>query len=89
MHVRHNFNLSPQAEDKDIYNLAVKNRMFVVTMDYDFKKFVRKGCPGAFLLHAGLTNLEIDTAILNFIHGKNPEDYYGKIIKISVLKDKR
>ena len=82
-HIRHDFNLSRQAEDEQIYNLAVKNGMFVVTMDFkDFRKLVRKNAPGIFALHSGLSNEEIDTALSNFISGKNPQDYYGKTIKV-------
>lgn len=81
-HIRHDFNLAPQTEDKDIYNLAVRKGMFVVTIDHDFKKFVQKDCPGVLVLNSGLTNLEIDNALSSFIHGKNPKDFYGKATKI-------
>lgn len=82
-HIRHDFNLPPQAEDKDIYNLAVKNKMFVVTMNYKhFRKLVRKNSPGVFVLDSGLSNEQIDIILSNFISWKNPLDYYGRAIKI-------
>ena len=82
-HIRHDFNLSPQAEDEEIYSLAAKNKMFVVTINYKhFKKLVRKNSPGVVVLDSGLSNEQIDIAICNFISGKNPLDYYGKAIKV-------
>jgi len=82
-HVRHDFNLPSQTEDEDIYNLAAKNKMFVITMNYKhFKKLVRKNSPGVFALNSGLSNDEIDNELSDFIKGKNPKDYYGKAIKI-------
>lgn len=82
-HIRHDFDLSPQAEDEEIYNLAVKNKMFVVIMNYKhFKKLVRKNSPGVIVLDSGLSNEQIDIAILNFISDKNPLDFYGKTIKV-------
>lgn len=82
-HIRHDFNLSPQAEDEEIYNLAVKMKLFVVTMNYKhFKKLVRKNSAGIFVLDSGLSNEQIDIVLSNFISGKNPKDYYGKAIKI-------
>lgn len=57
--------------------------MFVVTMNYKhFRKLVRKNSPGIFSLDSGLSNEQIDTALCNFILGKNPLDYYGKAIKV-------
>jgi len=47
-----------------------------------FKKLIRKNSPGVFVLDSGLSNDQIDTALSNFIKGKNPKDYYGKIIKV-------
>ena len=82
-HIRHDFDLSPQAEDEEIYNLAAKNKMFVVTMNYKhFKKFVRKNLPGVFALDSGLSNEQIDTILSNFIASKNPKDYLGRATKV-------
>lgn len=82
-HVRSDFDLPRQAEDSEIYNLAVRNNMFVVTMNFKhFKKLVRKNSPGVFVLDSGLSNEQIDTTLSKFISGKNLKDYYGKTIKV-------
>lgn len=57
--------------------------MFVITINLKhFKKLVRKNSPGVFTLDSGLSNEQIDTALSNFISGKNPLNYYGKAIKM-------
>lgn len=82
-HVRIDFNLPRQAEDAEIYNLAIKNNMFVVTMNLKhFKNLVRKNCPGALILDSGLSNEQIDIALLKFISRKNPVDFYGKTVRV-------
>lgn len=82
-HVRLDFSLPRQAEDSEIYNLATKEKMFVVTMNYKhFKKFVRKSLPGVFALDSELTNEQIDIILSDFISGKNPFDYYRKATKL-------
>lgn len=82
-HVRLDFDLPRQAEDKEIYDLAAKNDMFVVTINLKhFKKFVRRNSPGVFALDSGLSNEQVDSLFSNFVSGKNPKDYYGKAIKI-------
>lgn len=83
-HIRHDFNLSPQTEDEEIYKLAKKEKMFVVTMNYkDFKRLAKAGdSSGAISLDSGLSNEQIDKLLVEFIRGKNPEDYWGKVIKI-------
>lgn len=82
-HVRLDFNLPRQAEDQEIYALATREKMFVVTMNYKhFKKFAHKGSPGVLALDSGLSNEQIDTLLSVFISSKNPLDYYGRAIKI-------
>lgn len=82
-HIRHDLKLSPQTEDKEIYNRAAKENMFVVTINYkDFKKFVRKGKPGILALDSGHSNSELDSILANFIKDKNPQDYFGKATKV-------
>lgn len=83
-HIRHDFNLSPQAEDEQIYNLAVQKNLFVVTINLkDFRRLmVNKNKPGVLAIDSGLSNKQIDSVICNFISSKNPKDYYGKAIKI-------
>lgn len=46
-HVVHDCGLSPQAEDEEIYQKAVSDNRFVLTINFkDFKKLVRRGKPG-------------------------------------------
>lgn len=82
-HARHTYNISPQAEDKDIYQLAVKENRFVVTINYeDFKKLVKKDKAGIIGIPPYLSNEQIDKILTDFISEKDPEDYKGKAIKI-------
>lgn len=82
-HVRHDFDLPRQAEDIEIYNLAVKKNLFVVTMNLKhFKKLVRKDHPGVLSLDSGLSNEEMDQTLSKFVSGKNPLDFYGKAVKL-------
>jgi predicted nuclease of predicted toxin-antitoxin system len=81
-HVRHDYNLSRQAEDKDIYQLATMENRFVVTIDNDFTRLVKPNQAGIILINAYLSNEEIDKALCNFISGKNPDDFKGKSTKI-------
>lgn len=81
-HIRHDFNLSPETEDEEIYKLASQMGMFVVTLDLGFKKLVKRNAAGVCMLNSGMSNEEIDTKLLNFISGKNPNDYRGKAVKI-------
>lgn len=79
-HARLDLKLSPQTEDREVYNRAVKLNMFVTTINYkDFKRFVvKKDKPGVLAIDSGLTNDEIDEVLTKFVTGKNPLDYYGK-----------
>ena len=82
-HIRHDFHLSPTAEDEEIYNLAGKEHMMVVTINFkDFQKLVRKNMPGILAIDSGLTNNEIDEALSKFIAGKDPLDYVGKAVRV-------
>ncbi len=81
-HIRHDFNLAPETEDKQIYILATQEGLFVVTLDLGFKKLVKTNGAGVFMLSSGLPNEEIDTKLSNFISGKNPQDFKGKATKI-------
>lgn len=68
---------------REIYRLAVKEKRFVVTINYqDFKKLVRKGKPGVLAVPSELSNEEIDKALYKFVLGKSPDDYIGKAIKV-------
>jgi predicted nuclease of predicted toxin-antitoxin system len=77
-HVVFDYGLSPQCSDLQIYELAIQEDRFIVTIDHDFKKIVQKGKPGIFILPSELSNKEIDKTLFTFLCGKNPLDYVGK-----------
>jgi len=81
-HVRHTYGLSPTTEDKDIYQLATKEKRFVITIDEDFKRLVKPMKAGIIFIGPHLSNDQMDNAILEFITGKNPDDFWGKATKI-------
>lgn len=82
-HAVHDMNLSYQAEDEEIYRIADKENRFVLTINFkDFKKLVQKEKPGVIGIDSQLTNDEIDMLIVEFISGKNPQDFIGKAVKI-------
>ena len=81
-HMRHDFNLPATTEDKEIYQFATQKSRFVLTLDHDFKKLVRRNATGVFMLRSGLSNEEIDTALSKLISNKNPKDYKGKATKV-------
>lgn len=75
--------LSPQAEDEEIYQTAVEENRFVLTINFkDFKKLVKGGKPGVIGIESQLSNKEIDELVTNFLSGKDPADFMGKAIKI-------
>ncbi|MBI2334968.1 DUF5615 family PIN-like protein [Candidatus Daviesbacteria bacterium] len=83
-HAVHDFKLSPQAEDEEIYQKAMDKNRFVLTINFkDFRKLVRKDKPGIIGIESQLTNEEIDKKVSDFISGKNPQDYFGKAVKVS------
>ena len=81
-HVRHDYNLSRQAEDESIYVIASKENRIIVTQDNGFRKQVNKKGAGIFIIPPYLTDDEIDDILFNFISGKNPDDFFGKAKKI-------
>lgn len=81
-HVRHDFYLSRTANDETIYTLAIKEKRFVITQDRDFKKMVMKNKPGILIIPSYLTNDEIDRLLTTFIVDKDPDELWGKAIKI-------
>ena len=84
-HTVHDLGLSTQAEDEEIYQRAVKEDRFVLTVNFkDFKKLVKKDEPGIIGIESHLANQEIDKLVSDFISGKDPEDFVGKAIKIKV-----
>jgi len=78
----HNYNLSPQIDDEEIYNLAVKENRFVVTIDNDFKRLVKRNKSGVIIIPAELSNEGIDKILTKFISEKDPKDYMGKVTKV-------
>lgn len=82
-HAVYDCGLSQQAQDNEIYQTAVEENRFVLTINFkDFKKLVRKGKPGTIGIESQLSNNEIDEGVTNFLSGKNPDDFLGKAIKI-------
>lgn len=75
--------LSPQTADKDIYQKAIENKCFVLTINFkDFRRIVKHGMPSVIGINSQLSNDAIDKLVTNFISEKNPDDYLEKAIKI-------
>lgn len=81
-HIRHDFNLSPETEDQEIYTIASQKGMFVVTLHLGFKKLTKQNAAGVLILSSGLSNDEIDNRLSAFVSGKNSQDYKGKATRI-------
>ena len=82
-HTVHDFGLSPQSSDEEIYQHAVQTNRLVLTINYkDFKKLVHSGKPGIIAIESQLTNEQIDNLVTKFVSGKNPADFLGRAIKI-------
>lgn len=82
-HAVHDLGLSPQAEDEEIYQVADKEKRFVLTINFkDFKKLVKRGKPGIIGIESQLTNNNIDIKLTTFLADKDPLDYIGKAISI-------
>jgi predicted nuclease of predicted toxin-antitoxin system len=81
-HAVHDCGLSPQAEDREIYQKAIETDRFVLTINFnDFRKLVKKGKPGIIAIPSELSNQEIDLLLCNFLSMKNPDDYTGLAVK--------
>lgn len=82
-HAVHDCGLSPQADDREIYQKAIETDRFVLTINYqDFRKLVKKGKPGIIAIPSELSNQEIDQLLCHFLLMKNPGDYEGSAIKV-------
>jgi predicted nuclease of predicted toxin-antitoxin system len=82
-HVVLDYGVSPHAEDEEIYQVAVKENRFVLTINVkDFKKLVRPGKSGVLGIESQLSNEEIDNLVTDFISTKDPDDFIGKTVKI-------
>ena len=83
IHPVHDLGLSAQAVDEDIYQKAIENKCFVLTINFkDFRRFVKHGKPGVIGINSQLSNENIDKLVVKFISGKNPDDFLGKAIRI-------
>lgn len=83
IHPVHDLGLSAQTADEDIYQKAVENKCFVLTINFkDFRRFIKHGKPGVIGVNSQLSNGDIDRLVTGFISGKNPDDFLGKAIKI-------
>lgn len=77
------FGLPKQCEDSEIYQRAIADNRFVLTINFDdFNKLIKKGKPGIIGIPSQLTNEEIDRKVSAFIAMKNPDDFLGKATKI-------
>lgn len=82
-HAVYDCGLSRQAEDEEIYQKAIEEDRFVLTINFkDFRKLVKRGKPGILGIESQLSNEEIDRLVSKFLSGKNPKDCIGKAIKI-------
>lgn len=82
-HVRYDYNLSPQAEDQEIYILATKETRIIVTQDEGFKKQIKLKGAGILVIPPYLDSSQIDETLTKFISGKDPKDFLGKATKIN------
>lgn len=77
--------LPRQCGDEEIYQKAIADNRFVVTINFDdFRKLVKRKRPGIFGIPSQLTNAQIDQLFTNFISGKDPKDFEGKAVKIPI-----
>ena len=83
VHAVHELRLPIQAEDQEIYQKAIEENRFVLTVNFkDFKKLVKKGKPGIIGIESELSNTDVDEIVSNFLLGKDPADYIGKAVRI-------
>lgn len=83
VHIVFTYGFSKQVEDEEIYQKAIQEDRFVLTINFkDFKKLVKKGKPGIIGIESQLSNEDIDKLVADFISGKDPEEYKGKAVKI-------
>ena len=82
-HIVHTYGFPPACSDEEIYQLAIKENRFVLTINFkDFKKLVKRRKPGIIGIESQLTNEEIDKLVSGYLSGKDPDDFIGKAIKI-------
>lgn len=83
-HIVHDFIHRRQIDDKEIYDIAVSDNRFVVTINFkDFRKFAVKDKPGIIALPSDLTIGDIENVLLKFISMTTSAKCIGKAIKLS------
>ena len=81
-HVVYTLNMSRKAEDEFIYQKATQENCCVVSIDEDFKWLAKPKQAGAIIVPADLSVKQLETILIKFISGKNPDDFLGKAVKI-------
>lgn len=75
--------LPRQCEDEEIYQKAMENNRFVVTINFDdFRKLIKPNKPGIIGVRSQLTNADIDALLTKFVSINRAENCMGKAIKI-------
>lgn len=82
--MRHNLNLSPETEDEQIYSLATRKKRIIITQDTGFKRWIKPKGTGVFIIPSYLSNSQIDKILTEFIFQKDPKDFRGKVVKITL-----
>lgn len=82
-HTVHDYGMSPEAEDEHIYQKAIQENRFILTINFKhFRRLIKGGRPGVLGIDSQLTNLQIDNTVSSYISGKDPDDFIGKAVKI-------
>ena len=77
------FGLPRQCEDEEIYQKAISDNRFVVTINFDdFKQLIKSHKPGIIGIRSQLTNADIDALLTRFVSINRVENCIGKAIKI-------
>ena len=77
--------LPRQCEDEEIYQKAIEDNRFVVTINFDdFNKLVKRGKPGIIGVPSQLNNADIDALLTKFVSFNDVDDCIGKGIKIQL-----
>lgn len=77
------FGLPKQCDDSEIYQRAIADNRFVLTINFDdFNRLIKKNKPGIIGIPSQLTNAEIDRKVSAFLTDKNPDDFLGEAMKI-------
>lgn len=75
--------LPKQCEDEEIYQKAIEENRFVVTINFkDFNNLVKKDKRGIIEIPSQLNNADIDAILSKFVSINDVEECIGKAIKI-------